>query len=442
SSDTPLQFATNRNHILRKELEHNLQLHGQFLANGDSNLNKLRSMLFQNFEQLSQGYYSVSELYSREIELVESLFANFERWDNKRTKILDKIRSIKNPDKKYGIKLTQLLDKASDIDTEILELETRLATLRNHKTVINSEIEVTSSVLESKTSRYVEMLRGLENQGRQAMLSFLSTSGVPLTEVDNVVKTVPIDITFIHEYNNMKSESIIKTPPAPLPAKHESIHRSTMGIQPLIIPEEPPTQTSPPAIKSDPKDKELWNHGYGPSAYEKGYEKGVQVSSTVKQHIELFLQNFVRSPDSEYTGKRVPQAKVDDDTNTIREKLDLEPIVRLLDHKLNALNDLNQQASTDAILFHEYSVVWSDIVQRVKVQEDRLEDYMTESVPSPDTSDPTISRILTDTLTYIQSQLLSMQTTLAKSTKHNPLIRAIGDEVDAIFSALAMVSKD
>jgi hypothetical protein len=454
NNESPLEFLTNQNKILTKELMNNVAIHERYLANGHSNLNKVRSMIFQNFEQLSENYYSLNELYSRDLGSTESLFANFEKWDKRRNKVLEKIASIKSPNNKYGMKLGKLLDQSNEVDSEIVEMEKKLESLKVKKQLISVEIETTSSVLESKSAKYVELYRELETQGNEAITNLLVSSGIPYKDIGDFLKTTPVNVTFMENYN------IKKAPPPPTQAPPLS---NLMGIQPFI-PEEMVdigdnlnNHKYDESLKNDKYDETLQNdkyedtrpnnkfdelnYGHGASAYEKGYERGVVQSSTVKTHFGNIVHKFLNAKPE----KSPIIVKVDDDQNTISEKLDLEPVVEMLDHKINAINDLALSTSKNSTIFREYSMAWKDILGILKSQEDELLEYVSESIPSPDHLDPALVEFLNSTLEQIKSSISSLNRfhqSLNQEfyTQDNSMFEVLINETRAMISALILVS--
>ncbi|KAK6461482.1 hypothetical protein DFJ63DRAFT_184844 [Scheffersomyces coipomensis] len=439
--ETPLEFLTSKNGFLLKEMHKNIQIHESYLGSGDENLNKLRSMIFQNFEQLSLNYYSLNEIYAKDISYTESLTSSFQKWDKNRSKILSRIQNIKSDKNKHGAKLSGLLDESNSIDVEIGKLEKQLQSLRQKKVLINQEIQDTSSVLESKTSKYVEMFKALEVQGREAVLLLLQSNGIPMKEVDSVIKSSPVKVTFLDNYNAkhqiIPDEPVIKPEP---PNSAES-----MGMQPFIIPEEPKKVVDTQA--------EL-NHGHGPTAYEKGFAKGAQSSNKLKSQLQYILKLLLKSiPESNSVsnspnGSRIESVAVpnkpvvDDASNTITEKLDLEPVFKLLEHKVEALGDLMLQTSTNAAMFHKYGTVWKDVTNILKAQEHNLLFQISNSIPGADNLNSNIADTLTRTMNEIRMIIVSLNDSkdiLSFHKKNSPLIKVLDNELMSILQALQVV---
>ncbi|EMG47261.1 hypothetical protein G210_2428 [Candida maltosa Xu316] len=370
-SESPIEYLSNKIKLLTQELYEDASKYDDYLQSGNGFIYNLRNKIIQNYNNLSESYYSLSELYAKDITYAEKLHDSFEKWDRQRNKVIAKMKSIKSDSNKHGAKLYSLLDESNEVDKEISELEERLEKLRSKKTVLNKEIEDTSSVLESRTAKYVDIFKNLEKQGKSSILSFLQSNGVPDKDIESIVRYLPVDVTILNNYSIKKSSSSqvdlakeIETN-APPPQNPTSI-----GMQPFIIPEE---TNAPPA-----EELLSLNHDHGPTPFEKGYAKGSQNSAQFKMKMNNLVGKFIESmnKNNDYSTARPStpsQVKVDDLSNTINEKLDLEPITTFLEHKVAALNDLVGQVSKNATFYHEFGEVWENVTKLMNLQEEKLE---------------------------------------------------------------------
>ena len=118
--------------------------------------------------------------------------------------------------------------------------------------------------MESRTAKYVDIFKDLENKGRSAITDFLQSNGVPEKEIDTIVRFSPVDITISSNYSlkrNQKrdshyKESIPQNESASKPANTPSI-----GMQPFIIPEAEANTKTP--------DLQSMNHDHGPTPLKK-----------------------------------------------------------------------------------------------------------------------------------------------------------------------------
>lgn len=481
--ESPLEFLTNKNKVLLREINKNLALHKSYLQTGDDKLARVRSMLAQNFEQISENYYSLNEQYLAEISRTEELLTSFELWDKRRDVLLLKIRGVKQKSK-HALKLRDLMDASDAVDDEIDALEQRLRALREKKKALASEIDTTSLVVESRAARYVGMFNNLEVKGKHTILDYLRHSNangddagfLRTTPVDvdirrsRVQKKVPTELTspinqipqnlpkMSDETSNQRSEaSNNKLNPKSDASNQKSDDASVQSNnKPLPTSSQPrafaateqlsPTSgnitndTQKPSLGMQPytlPDNEDYNHGHGPTAYERGYLRGKQLSVKMVHRIGEFLQHLKNPPQSPV---REASPINDEHANTVTEKIDLEPIVHLLDHKISAVGDLVLHTSTKATIFHQYGVLWKDVVNLMDAQEKLLMEYMSASRPVH--NDPELAKILTTTLSQIKlciENMLMFESTLSQDFlfgSPNPLYLALAHEIAALFSAM------
>ncbi|EGW31592.1 uncharacterized protein SPAPADRAFT_140868 [Spathaspora passalidarum NRRL Y-27907] len=445
--ETPLEFISSRVKLLTQELRDNARKHESFLNSGNPNLYRIRSMIAQNYDQLSDGYYSLNELYSKDLSYTETLQSTFKKWDSRRTKVLGKISEIKSEKSKYGSKLVNLLHRSEEIDTEVYALEEKLKELKSKKEVINKEIQDTSSVLESKTAKYVDMFKSMEDEGRNAIVGFLQSHGIPDSEIHLLVKSAPVDVTFQSNYQDQRirvSEVIPKKNPGNSMSKgvqsitHNPKSSSSLGIQAYVPPE------SPANLVVIPQDTREMNYGHGPTPYEKGYAKGAQNSVAVKKQIKKAMNALFESlPEKKAAKPQTKTPSVDDLSNTITNKLILDPISKFLDHKVEALSDLILQSSKKAALFHEFGTIWKNATKVLNLSEGKLSNTLNES--TPDANVNPVVEILTSTLAQMK-QCLESTRSVSVDNKDNLAQRDILEnivliEIHGIIEGIKLVSR-
>lgn len=431
------------NKTLQNELHGSIKLQKKLLDNGEDT-SRVRSSISRNFKRLSENFYSLNELYSQEVSYNESLHESFKRWDKRREKILNKISLIKSNKNKHGSKLEKLLGESDIIDNEILNLERKLTGLKSKKKLINAEIEDTSSVLESRTSKYVETFRNIERQGFEALNEFLNVNNMPSSELHNFVKYVPVDVTFLNNYQQSLKNDINEQSSENTPSRVKDAHKNessndkkgaeSIGMQPFIAPD----------LSNDKSDNSLANHGHGLTPFEEGFEKGSKVSYTVRNHLNNFIKSLVSNPS--ITNEVLTSARqIDDISNTINLKIDLASILELLDIKEESSQETLRYTSKQATLYHEYGNVWDMVVDLIKSQESKLLSQLSESSLSKDALDKNIISIMNSTIEKIKSLVSSLIThsfILNSDPSANALFKSIIHEVKAICSALAVASGD
>lgn len=301
------------------------------------------------------------------------------------------------------------------------------------RSTIHQEIENTSSILESRTSSYVEAFKNLEFQGEQAIQLILDLNRVSRVEQTNIIKKVPVDVTFANNYKpDMSSESLFKSEPQISKSAQVTLNQSrpaNVGMQAYIIPEDPI-----PSILTTELPKML--------PYDKGYAMGTNISHNAKTFVKDILipkiNNTVNTYSKKSSGLRPPV--LDDQNNTISEMLELAPILNLLDFKTKALKDLIVQHSTIAKSFREYSVIWKDVIDLVGHMENDLYSHISSSVINgPD-------RIALSILSLCLGNVRTRFEVQVETSKHtnggNSLFTVLLNEIKAIVTAISMVSGD
>ncbi|KAA8898161.1 hypothetical protein DIURU_005016 [Diutina rugosa] len=210
STQNPLKYLDHKRQVLDNELAHNIELHSAAAEKGEGNLGRLRSMLKQNYHQLSETHVALGELYESEVKRVNDVLARLAEWNSSRQLLLKDISTIKSPTSEEGAKLASLLDHSSEIDDDITLIQQKLEALIKKKQVVNQEIVKTYSVLESRTSKQVEQFKHLEQDGKDVILSYLASTGI--ANAEEYCKVTPVDVTFTTAYRTHHQ-----------PAKHEPI---------------------------------------------------------------------------------------------------------------------------------------------------------------------------------------------------------------------------
>lgn len=476
SSSSPIEYVLNRSKFLQNELQKNLSLQSKMLESGDSRLSKLRQMIAQNFDHIAENNEALTELYSKDLDNTRKLYEQFQKWEVRRDRLLSKIKLVKNPENnKYGKKLASLADESNDIDVQITDLELKLQQLREKKVLVNQEIELTSSVLESRTSQFVESFKNLEIQGIAAIQLVLDQNGVSRVEQENTVRKIPVDVTFGGRYRKDQvdeaepaQDSVAHANVSPVPTKP-----SNMTIQPYVIPEtslenvitptlanrlvspvpgQPSYGSSPHPLTNPPS-----NSSSPFSPFEKGYAKGTNLSHNAKERLSTFVSDVLiptfnttlTSYKNNYGSSSsylTSGPSLDDENNTIREMIDLEPILNLLKYKISALQDLIQKNLLLSTNYREYGIIWKDVIDVIKQMESKLFNHIsTSNVQGNEMdTDKLVFNMLSSCLSKIRTRFeVQVQSSrFSQGEKRNPLFAVLLNEIRAVVSAMAMVSKD
>ncbi|EGV59967.1 hypothetical protein CANTEDRAFT_136475 [Yamadazyma tenuis ATCC 10573] len=447
-SESPIQHLQQNFDRLQGELRSNIVLHKSALEKGSDSLNRLRDTIADNLHSLSEIQYSLNELYQRESARNKELCNRFIKWDEKRRKLLAKIQYIKSDKNSFGIKLSGLLDESTSLDSEIMEYEAKLLSLKAKRKILQTEIEDTSSVLESRTSLFVKAFKELDRNGEVAVLAALRQNGLTDEKANVLLKKIAVDVTFVKHYekkleqsvrvnrsspskpSSEKATTIIQDKPNRIevqayepPTSQMGMQAYDPGVQEYEPPAHPPIQRPYTANRnsSDPYDK----------GFSRGFEQSEKFKSQLQHIYEQYIKPLLEQRDRE---KGYRSLKVDDNENTVTSKIDLVPILEFLEHKVDAYSELSNKTGKLSTIYHQYSSCWKDVCSSIRKRENDLQASIfgqREDVESA------ISSILKSTLDDL---LLSAEySSNISSDPESPLKRLILHEVNALLSALSIV---
>lgn len=455
-SGFPLHHLQENYHILSNDLQNHIKLHRQAVESGNDNLSKIRSKIINCLHNLSENQYSLHEIYERESNYNLAMCRRFKKWDEKRSRILAKVKSIKSTDNRYGVKLLTLLDDNAALDQKIDELENKLIVLKAKKKLLHNEIEDTSSVLESRSSKYVNAFQKLDRNGHVAILETLKQNGLSAEAANSLIHTTPVDVTFVNHYNrNREMENRGSDPFEPIKEQPPSMDIKKSDSAPegsIKVPENDNNESS-----SHPKDgngimgiqayeipqnyaeeETLIHHNQqGESdAYSKGFNTGFKQSEKVKQQLQKLFESYIKPllEQKESAAAERQAINVDDDENTITTKLDLDPIITFLQHKVVAYSELSAKSGTMSTVYHKCSESWKDICFTIEQKEKQLEFTLLDRAEDADRS---IGTILTETLDYLSSSFDFAKT--LKESSRNILLLLIKQEADGLIKALSIM---
>lgn len=436
----PLVFLQAQQDAVAAELRRHIRDHQLALADGDD-CGPIRAQLARDFVRLSETCVLLHEVCGREQAVVEGLVSDFEKWDRRRTRVLRHIQQIKSDSSKYGTKLAGLLRRRHEVDHEVETLELRIAALKAQRSTITREIGETSSVLESKSAKYVNVFRDLERKGRDVIAEYLGSAGVQPHDLELLLRSEPVDAGF----SMAKSGETVYTDLPPLPGQgpgqgtgqgpgkgtgqgptQSKFHgpspapmasAASMGIQPFEVPQSPLAYPHPPL-----------------SPYAQGYASGSQHLERLKQSLSGLMHGAIRQPHS------VDKEKVDDILNTITEKIDLSPILHLLRHKIEALEDMSLKTSRLSAFYNNQGLAWADTCKLLDSQEKLILFLLSD----PNIQPTQLVERLKATIEMLTRELdLAFEAYLASATsKENSLGTIIHHEIKAIAIAVDLLVGD
>lgn len=435
SKRTSVRALEENNTYLIHEVLQCVNLHSLILKNGDRRLNLVRSAIRDYLQLLSENSLALNELYSSELALTQRVVSNLSKWDAKRNKVLNKILKIKSSQNKTGNKLKMLVEECNDVDEQISNLELRLQELRLKKQAIASEITNTSSVLESKTSKYVNYFRHLEKQGELAISKYLTDFSFGSPEKNTSIKIVPVDVTF---RKNMEDDLSLGQDHKSNDHHIEFTERSK-GLE---------LTSKAVAISTDKSlslDKNLGSDAS--NIFELGRLQGTEQSRKLKEHLgHLFKSISKVQPRSNIARPLIaPYTILDDSTNTITQKIDLNPILEFVHNEAIRLQEFINISSYDATLFHLAGSCWNEILDLLELQENTMQKQL-EMGSGTSTEKIEINHTLTSLIEKIGSKIKEIQANDIGPSFTKGLwpsyffMKAVRNELDSILDALKLVS--
>lgn len=433
TGESPLEHLQSRNQALNNEMRNRLRVLESTLANGED-CTEIRESLTNGLALLSENKYLLHEIYNKELAFVNALLVNFENWDRNRSRVLRRIQAIKSEGNRHGKKLAGLLNKQTAIDDEIQQLESRIEVLRANRGAITKEIDETSSILESKSAKYVNIFRDLERQGRDAISEYLYSSGIPKNNLEILLKSEPVEATFSYIHDNQRSDNTINIASdtrgiehpkaANTQSEEPKITASTMGIQPLIISgDEPEVDPGVPQVEEE-------------SAYAMGYARGSQRLEKLRKGISNIVTHVFPPVQNGHKSAK----NVDDQLNVITEKIDLVPIIELLSHKSDALSKLTVDFSKLAAEYHDQNVILKDIYRSLGSNERTIISLLSNTSPSPEDLVSLLSKSYSELKKVLERQLESRVRSSGPKNKY--LITILHLELTAVAKAMSELSQN
>lgn len=429
-----IESLTGEKNDTHRKLITVIKRHLLLLEDSDPRLNKFRIIIHDTFAKLSDKYNSLHELYMKDLNQMERINQYFLRWDKKRNSILHKISNIKSNKNEHGSKLEQLFDKSNDIDSEIQELEGRLRLLRNKKKVIKDEIQYTSSVLESKSSKYVHAFKNLEVEGHEKLIQFLNISGIPSDQLERIVTYTPVDVTFgrkYKEYQNSKSltSSVSNTN---IPRQRGRNVQST--LQRNLYTAEFPAEQARTSNKSPV------------TAFEMGFENGQNLSHNIKKHLADILSKLNVNYDQPFNHiNHIPGT--DDSSNTIKQKLDTAILFDHIDRRTQILHAQIVESSKKAMYYIEISRIWNETIHVLQSHEENLYEQLHDTTSN--VNDDKVISILQDNLQNLRLLVeklnklnIEFRQSLNSIEDVRPCLQIMLNEIKAVYSALSIVSRN
>ena len=168
-SQDPLSFLMSQDKVINLHLQQNIKSHAEVSKKGLSS-KSIRHNIENCLKSLSSVYQSIAELYQKEQKRKSIILKSFEKWEQNKKILNEKVQDIRSENNTEGYRLTQLLKESTTVDEEIESLEKRLKQLKEKKKVLGNEIAQSQSIIESRSSSYLESLREIEKVEKNAII--------------------------------------------------------------------------------------------------------------------------------------------------------------------------------------------------------------------------------------------------------------------------------
>ncbi|KAG7910514.1 hypothetical protein KL907_001405 [Ogataea polymorpha] len=174
--DDPLHYLKNQEIVVTARLLATIDKHRTSLHKGSRRVGRTRETLLHLFSELSQINQAMKEIYTTEQHNKSAVLTNFEHWEAKRTKIVDRIDEIENRTSE-GAAYKTLLAESDRIGKEIEQLEHKLRALRTKQKQVNQQLRESKSLLDIKLNAYYESLSQIEAQEFNEIEKLLPVKG-------------------------------------------------------------------------------------------------------------------------------------------------------------------------------------------------------------------------------------------------------------------------
>ncbi|KAG7698044.1 hypothetical protein KL915_001761 [Ogataea haglerorum] len=174
--DDPLHYLKNQEIVVTSRLLATIDKHRASLQKGSRRVGRTRELLLNLFSELNQISQAMKEIYTTEQHNKIAVLTDFEHWEAKRTKIVDRIDEIENRTSE-GAAYKSLLAESDRIGTEIEQLEHKLRALRAKQKQVNQQLRESKSLLDIKLNAYYESLSQIEAQEFNEIEKLLPVKG-------------------------------------------------------------------------------------------------------------------------------------------------------------------------------------------------------------------------------------------------------------------------
>jgi hypothetical protein len=168
--------------IISQGIDNLVSAHSQRSQAGGST-KQLRKDLIQYLKSLGMLYQALAEIYDKETQRNLSVLSTFNKWNHNKRELSEKVKEIKSEENEEGRKLGLLQNEMTALNGDIQALETRLRQMKDKRKTLKSEIMQTQSVIESRSSSYLEEINDIEVAEREKIKEL--TEGKSMNPINN-----------------------------------------------------------------------------------------------------------------------------------------------------------------------------------------------------------------------------------------------------------------
>ncbi|ODV93725.1 hypothetical protein PACTADRAFT_51484 [Pachysolen tannophilus NRRL Y-2460] len=385
-NEDPSHFLKTQEAIILSELNETIMKHSIVLSKGHGRINNIRNKILNYLNQLNEIHQAMNEIYNTEKSNRLIILKTFENWENKKKLLLEKINDIKSDKNEQGIKFKNLYTESISIDEEINELEQKLKNLKSKRSLIRNELQNTQSIIESRSSSYIESLQVIENNERKAIAKLSSSS------------------------NNGNNESITKI----------------LDLPNLTIPTN--ISTFPYSPYNNDRNS---NVSVSAATRARGIENSRFIESTKLTDFSK-LKALFGFKDAE---NNIDNRMVYDDiiNKEITSNIDASPILESLSRQVEAIDDQIVEQERTGERYAESSIIWNDAFNNIL----EMEKTISKSIKNNTNNDDDISRVLIASLENLESRYNTVDDLNLQFVKD-----AIKNEIITIRKALHIITND
>lgn len=202
----PIHFLKEQINKQTADLGELEKTHKEELSSGTGNVNVRRTEILSDFKELAQSNQAIKEIYASNAKTKQESLDRLVDRQNRERKLLKSIRDIEENTvigKNYKI----LNSKMVEIDSQILDLERKVRSLKREKELVAKQLSENESLLEVKVNAYREVLEGTFEEEKLDVNKLYQSGILPKGElpISEVIENIRLQIEAVKELEG-KSE--------------------------------------------------------------------------------------------------------------------------------------------------------------------------------------------------------------------------------------------